>query len=244
MLIMLSSDELVKCREFSFECAKNQQQIEFGQSDTAARGVREIGRDNLIGKIAEVAFSKMMKKYFNIDVPLDFNYYPRGKWDDQDAIINGWRIDIKGTRQGGKWMLIEWSKLNFRQKDNDLSHMFIMASVKWERETDSPTGTVDLVGSASIMKLKHGISKTKVLRKGECIPGTRTPLQADNFAISFDDLEHDWNMVINYITSHDPPDLSEYPNPYTGKPAVSSAAKTEDAPKEGFLSRLLKKLGF
>jgi hypothetical protein len=44
---------------------------------------------------------------------LDFNIYPRGVWDEADAIINGWRIDIKATRPGAKWMLIElglWQK--------------------------------------------------------------------------------------------------------------------------------------
>jgi hypothetical protein len=52
----------------------------------------------------------MLKIRFGIVVPLDFEYYPRGEWDGQDTIINGWRIDVKGTRQGGKWMLIELSK--------------------------------------------------------------------------------------------------------------------------------------
>jgi hypothetical protein len=165
LIIHLSPEELNRCREFSYECAKHQQQIEFGQSDTVARGVREISRDNFIGKIAEVAFSKMMANSFNIIVPLDFNYYPRGKWD---------------------------------------------------READAPTGIVNLVGSASIMKLKHGISTTRVLWKGECIPGTRTPLQADNFAISFNDLESDWVMVIKYILENEPPPLDTYPNTYSG----------------------------
>ena len=99
--IRLSQDELARCIEFSQRSAPNQQAIEFGQRSTKARSTREIARDNLIGKIAEVAFSKMMKENYGIDVPLDFNYYPRGQWDNQDAVINGWRIDVKGTRKGG-----------------------------------------------------------------------------------------------------------------------------------------------
>jgi len=219
VIINLSPEELKKCHEFSYECAKNQQQIEFGQSDTAARGEDEIGRDNLIGKVAEVAFAKMMNDNFGIQVPLDFNYYPRGEWDEQDAEINGWRIDIKGTRRG-RWMLIEWNKLIFRHKYGNLAHLFVMASVKWDSKTNRPTGAVDLVGSASIHKLKPGISTTRVLLKGKSIPGTRnrTLLQADNYAIAFDDLEHDWNKVIGYILSHEPPASDSYPNPYTGKP--------------------------
>ena len=53
--IILTDDELKKCLEFSIKCAENQQDIEFGQSDTKPRAVAEIGRDNYIGKIAEVA---------------------------------------------------------------------------------------------------------------------------------------------------------------------------------------------
>lgn len=74
--ITLTSEELEKCREFSMRSASSQQAIEFGQHTTKARSVKEIARDNLIGKIAEVAFSKMMKENYGIDVPLDFNYYP------------------------------------------------------------------------------------------------------------------------------------------------------------------------
>ena len=88
---------MARCIEFSQRSAPNQQAIEFGQHSTKARSTREIARDNLIGKIAEVAFSKMMKENYDIDVPLDFNCYPRGQWDNQDAVINGWRIDVKGT---------------------------------------------------------------------------------------------------------------------------------------------------
>lgn len=76
--IYLTESELEKCREFSRISARSQQAIEFGQRSTKARPVNEIARDNLIGKIAEVAFSKMMKENYRIEVPLDFNYYPRG----------------------------------------------------------------------------------------------------------------------------------------------------------------------
>lgn len=209
----------MRCEEFAYKCAQNQQTIEFGQHDTCPRSENEIGRDNLIGKIAEVAFAKMLFENFGLKIELDFEYYPRGQWDGQDAIINGWKIDIKGTRQGGKWMLIEWSKINFRQKDKDLSHMFVMASVLWDRDNDKPTGKVDLIGCASILKLTKNSSNTVVFRKGELLPGTKYPvkLQADNFGIRFEDLQQNWNVIVNYILNHNPPDLSDYPNPYTGE---------------------------
>ena len=219
MIITLSQEELDRCYEFSIKCAENQQMIEFGQSDTAERSVTEIGRDNYIGKIAEVAFAKMLRDLFNIKIDLDFEYYPRGKWDGQDTVINNWKIDIKSTRQGGKWMLIEWSKINFRQRDKDLSDLFVMASVFWDRETDKPTGKVDLIGCASILKLKPGVRHTEILRKGSLLPGAKTKvyLQADNYGIRFEHLQQDWNKAIEYILHHTPPALDQYPNPYNGK---------------------------
>lgn len=215
MLITLDEQEFNLCLDFAKRCAQNQQEIEFGQSDTKPRDTQEISRDNLIGKMAEVAFAKMLHEKYGIEIDLDFNYYPRGKWDDQDAEINGWRIDVKATRKGGRWMLIEWSKLNFRQKQNKLSHLYVMASVNWDREHDLPHRDVELVGCVSIQKLKPTNASTKILRKGSCIPGTQTSLQADNYGILFSDLEHDWDAVFKYILENDPPDLSTYPNPYT-----------------------------
>lgn len=218
MLITLNEQEFSKCADFAKRCALNQQKIEFGQSDTKPRDTEEISRDNLIGKMAEAAFAKMVYDRCWIETELDFNYYPRGIWDDQDAVINGWRIDIKATRRGGQWMLIEWSKLNFRQKQNKLSHVYVMASVNWDRAHDLPHREVELVGCASILKLKPGINSTEVLRKGDCIPGTRTRLQADNYGIHFSNLNHDWDTILAYILENEPPDLSSYPNPYTRKP--------------------------
>lgn len=217
MLIILASEELKKCIEFSYKCADNQQEIEFGQVDTPPRRRQEIGRDNLIGKIAEVAFAKMLKDCFEIDIKLDFEFYPRGVWDKNDTEINCWQIDIKGTRQGGRWMLIEWSKLDFRQKRNDLPHLFVMTSVHWDRDKDMPTGRVNLLGCATLYKLRPGEENTLVLRKGDRIPNTKMPLQADNYAIHFNDLEQNWSKAIGYITNKPPPDTRHYPNPYTGK---------------------------
>ncbi|MGE5403330.1 MAG: hypothetical protein ACM3PP_00120 [Candidatus Saccharibacteria bacterium] len=101
--IELTRDEMEACWDFSKQSAENQQQIEFGQADTKPRPVGEIARDNFIGKLAEAAFQKFMRDEYNIDFELDYHYYPRGQWDDQDALINGWSIDVKGTRSGSKW---------------------------------------------------------------------------------------------------------------------------------------------
>ena len=217
--IVLTDAEMDKCREFSRISAASQQAIEFGQHTTKARPEKEIARDNLIGKMAEVAFSKMMKENYGIDVPLDFNYYPRGQWDGQDAEINGWRIDVKGTRSGGRWMLIEWNKLDFRQRDNNLSHLFVMFTVDWDRSADQPTGEVSYQGAASLAKLKERVPTTVVLRKGAFIPGTQTHLQADNYGIRFGDLYKHLNHLVKFLLKA-PTEQSltdNYKNPYTGE---------------------------
>ena len=221
--ICLTKLELERCREFSRVSAQSQQAIEFGQRTTKARSVDEITRDNLIGKIAEVAFSKMMKENYGIDVPLDFNYYPRGQWDDQDAIINGWRIDIKGTRKGGRWMLIEWNKLVFRQRDNKLSHVYLMFVVDWNRQTDQPTGRVSYKGAVSLNRLNDHTPTTLVLRKGSKLPGTNAYLQADNYGIQFKDLYKHLNHLVGYFTKSPPPQslTDNFCNPYTGQTTES-----------------------
>lgn len=212
VVIELTPEEMEKCREFAVKCARNQQQIEFGQSDTTPRGVGEISRDNLIGKMAEAAFAKMLEENYGLHIELDFEYYPRGEWDDQDAVVNGWRIDVKGTRQGGRWMLIEWSKLKFRKKQELLSHFYVMASVEWDRGADEPRNTVQMVGYATLGQLKAGYPDTVVLRKGDPIPGSRkkTPLQADNFGRKFEDLEKNWDLFVQYLKEREPEDVSSW----------------------------------
>ena len=204
MKICLTTEEISQCIDFSARSARSQQQIEFGQHDTARRSMREIARDNCIGKLAEVAFSKLMKQRFCLDIPLDFNIYPRGVWDEADAIINGWRIDIKATRPGAKWMLIEWNKLNFRVNEKKPTHVFVMAVTAWDRENDTPTGEVEFVGFASRRRLKSGVPGTYTIRKGECLPGKNVRLQADNFGIKFSDLDTDWDFMVAKLLERSP----------------------------------------
>lgn len=214
MDITLSREDIERCVEFSNRCAVNQQRIEFGQSDTQKRSLSETGRDNLIGKIAEIAFAKMMWQRYGITVSLDFDLYPRGEWDKDDTTINGWSIDVKGTREGGQWLLVEWNKLAFRRDEKKLPHLFVMASVGWDRQKDCPAGTVDLKGFVPLNQLRPGVKNTLVLRKGDFIPQTRTRLQADNYAIHFSNLMTNWDQVINWVRNNAPPNTDKYPNPY------------------------------
>ncbi len=216
-IIYLTKEELEKCREFSAKSALQQQEKEYGESKTKPRSEEEIAHDNLIGKIAEVAFSKMMKADFNIDIDLDFEYYPRGKWDSQDAEYNGWKIDVKGTCTG-HWMLIEWNKLEFRQKDDELSHLYVMFSVDWK--DGNPTGRVVYRGYATLARLSKEFPKTEVLRMGSALPGTMLEsLQTDNYGIRFEDLYSYPPDLYDYLTTSKPSKqiTDNYRSPRTGQ---------------------------
>lgn len=139
-LVKLSVEEINLCKEFSSESAKSQREAQFGGSQKFNRAVDKIARDTLIGKLAEVAFSKFFNERFGVTINLDFNIYPRGSWDDFDVIINGNLIDIKATKSGGKWLLIEASKLEFRKKEGRLPHSFIHSVTEWNRIDDMFAG--------------------------------------------------------------------------------------------------------
>lgn len=206
-VITLTPDEMQKCIEFSQKSAETQQDIEFRQKDTKPHPTKEIARDNLIGKMAEVAVLRMLREKYGIHYPVNYEIYPRGEWDDCDVKIGGWSIDIKSTRIG-KWLLFETNKLKMRQsqKINNLDAL-IMCKTPWNMDKDEPIGTVELIGLISMKKLLSSDPKVKHLKKGDFIPNTKSKLQAENLAVAFDDLEHNWDMMIDYMTKNPPPKL-------------------------------------
>lgn len=197
--IHLSIKEMKVCWEFSLRSAENQQEIEFGQADTQPRPVNEIARDNFIGKLAEAAFQKFLRENYSINIELDFNYYPRRQWDDQDALINGWIIDVKGTRTGSRWFLIELNKLEFRRNEGRLPDFFVSAVVGWDRKADEALGFVDIMGYTHIDEIKPGATGTVYIKKGDPIPGTQTKMQADNFGRRFTGLNSDWDKFVGIL---------------------------------------------
>lgn len=212
-IITLTDSEYKRCLDFSIESARSQQDIEFGQHDTAPRSEHEIARDNLIGKMAEVAVAKMLREDFHLHLPINYEVYPRGEWDDSDIDVFNWVIDIKSTRIG-HYMLLEWSKLRFRHSSNRLPHVILMCRTPWDRTNDKPLGrNVELIGCVSLSTLIQLKNGSMILRKGDYIPGTHTRLQAANYAVEFSNLS-DMHSAIEYMKNNPPPDLSKYPTPY------------------------------
>lgn len=207
----LTEAEMEKCISFSRKSAETQQAIEFGQRDTIPRKTQEIARDNLIGKMAEVAIARMLREDFGIHFPVNFEIYPRGEWDDCDVQIKGWNVDIKSTRTG-QWLLFEVDKLRMRQNQpiNNLPDAVFMCKTPWDRNNDTPIGSVELIGAISLKVLLTPDKRILKLRKGECIPNTNARLQADNYAVNFSHLNHDWNKIIHHMIDNAPPDKSSY----------------------------------
>lgn len=96
--------------------------------DTGTR--RDIGKyssDQTYGKLGEIAFSKFLKKKFDISTGVDFNLYPgQGAVDKSDihwVKINGKKIpppvmiDVKGTKPTSKYFLVAEKEFKTRRYD-------------------------------------------------------------------------------------------------------------------------------
>lgn len=207
----LSEYDMKRCSDFALESAKSQQSIEFGQRDTSPRKMNEIARDNMIGKMAEVAVTRMLREDFGLHYVANFDIYPRGECDDFDLQINGWNIDVKSTR-AGRWLLFEVDKLRMRknQAHNNLPDAIFMCRTPWDRAADKPVGSVELIGAVSLDSLLSGRSGARRFMKGECIPNTGVRLQAENYGIHFNDINKNWRSIIPYMLDNSPPNAASY----------------------------------
>jgi hypothetical protein len=217
MIVKISEEGLQKSYIFAAESSRSQRPDPFGQKDVNQRDKYAIQHNTWLGKIAEVAFAQMLKNNYDINVDLDFGVYPRGKWDSVDVQVNKWNIDIKASKYGSRWFLIEWDKIGYYHQSGTLPHMFVMASVDWNRTHNLPNGEVNLIGMMYTNEIVPTNPKVHTLRKGSNIPGTSTSLYADNYGIAFNDLNQNWDEIIDYILHHSPPLLTGYPNPCNKK---------------------------
>jgi len=181
-VVKLTEYEYTLCVLFSEKSARSQQQIEFGNKQTDRRPVREIREDTLCGKMAEVAVVKMLREEYGLHLPVNYEVYPRGEWDDEDIIINGRTVDVKAT-QKGRFLLLEKNKIDFRKDQNRLPDIIIMC------RTDIDAMQVEIDGCITTKKLTDPKNeKVKWLKAGEAIPGTQVKLQADNYCVEISDL--------------------------------------------------------
>lgn len=149
--------------------------------------------DTFRGKIGECTTKKFLEQD-PLSVPgieLDFNVYPRGKWDESDFIIYGRKFSIKSVKYFSSWLLLESKDI----ERGDVYDYYILAAV-----TRNEDGAV-ILGFASKEDIIEGPDTLKLM-KGELIPGTGTFLDADNHAIHKSHLknsEEDWIQLIEKI---------------------------------------------
>ena len=177
--VQLTDYEYMMCVLFSEESARSQQKIEFGNHMTNERSNRRVREDTLCGKLAEVAIAKWLRQNYKLHLPVNYEVYPRGEWDDQDITVNGKTIDIK-TTQYGHHLLLEENKVLFRQKQGKSPDMYIMC------KTDMEKRAVGIIGCISFQRLiAPGNANVKRFRKGELIPDTQTEFKADSYCVEF-----------------------------------------------------------
>ena len=195
--VTLTEYEYALCDLFSKESAKTQQAVEFGQKRTKPRSVEEIARDTMIGKMAEAAVARVLWRDYKQHLPINYQIYPMNDCDDEDIRVNGWTLDIKSTRKG-KWLLLETAKVRYRMKTGTMPDVIVMCRTPWDEKNDRPQGReVELIGCISTQRLTGG----KVLKAGECIPGTGCRLQADNYGIKIENLS-DFNGAVEWMLQH------------------------------------------
>lgn len=205
MIIGLTDYETTLCDMFAWESAKSQQQTEFGNKATKPRSIEEIARDNIIGKRGEAAVSKMLWRDLGLHLQVNYQVYPITECDDNDIVINNWTIDVKTTRNG-RFVLFERSKVISKRKRGALPDMIVLCRISWDDQEDRPKdNSVDVVGCIGMTKLTGSTGSVLRLKAGDCIPGTRTPLQADNYAVRIDDLDsvNSFREYVKYMMDHE-----------------------------------------
>ena len=76
--------------------------------------------------------------------------------------------------------------------------VIVMCRTPWDDQNDRPQSReVELIGCISTQRL----TGSKVLKAGECIPGTGCRLQADNYGIKIENLS-DFNGAVEWMLQH------------------------------------------
>lgn len=186
--IVLTETEIKQCERFATASANTQREHRTG--GLVQRSYMQIFTDTFRGKIGEMAVKKFLEQP-TLDVEgieLDFAIYPRGVWDVADITRNGIKISIKSSKHFARWLLLE-SKDIERGEVSDM-YIFVLVAENFTSAT--------IKGYATKEEITGEDKHTLHLRRGECIPRTTTPLDADNHARHADHLHNslpEWTML-------------------------------------------------
>ena len=188
----VDEEEFGKCKKFAESSSPTQR--EYRSGGTEFRSVSKIAGDTMRGKVGEIIAKKFLEQEPLAigDISLDFEVYPRGKWDETDIEVGGKKVSIKSSKHFSRFLLLETKDL-----DRDESDFYVLVLV----DSDAKSGCVKgFISRDEIMKVGDG---TLDLKKGQNIPGTSTPLDADNRARRLEHLhnsEQEWIEMVKKIT--------------------------------------------
>lgn len=169
--IILKLEERKKCEQFAQDSAPTQREHRSGGA--LQRNTFQIQMDTFRGKVAEVVAKKFLEQEILCvpNISLDFAIYPRGKWDEQDFVLNGKRISIKSAKWFSKWLLLEMKDV----LRGDVYDCYIFITI------DEGLTAGSVRGFATKKEILQDVLTLK-LKKGDLLPGTSTTLDADNYA--------------------------------------------------------------
>ena len=125
-------------------------------------------------------------------IVLNFNIYPRGKWDSTDININKTKISIKTSKHFSNWLLLESKDIN----RGDIYDYYILVLV----DKDLKSGKIK--GFVRKNEIIQPAEKTLLLKQDNFIPNTQTPLDADNHARHIENLHNsakEWGELVNSL---------------------------------------------
>ena len=192
----LAGDVIAECRTFAEESAKTQRESRSG--GTQFRSLHVIAEDTFRGKLGEAVVKDFLEQEpFQVpDIKLDFNIYPRGRWDKNDFDIGGVRFSIKSVKHFSSWLLLESKDID----NNDVYDVYILVAIARSEDGGS------ILGFALKDEIMKGNDHTLLLEKGKVIPGTKTILDADNHARHKRHLHNsqmEWTSLICNILEED-----------------------------------------
>lgn len=196
--VHLTEYEYTMCVLFSEESARYQQVYAHGNRQMPRRGIRKRVDDTLCGKMAEVAVAKMLREDYRLHLPVNYEVYPVGEWDDEDIVVKGTTIDVKSTKAtNAHFLLLEKSKIDFRIKEGNLPDMYLMCITDMEQRL---VNVVGCIGTGRLLNMDN--PKVRLMKAGENIPGTETRMQTDNYCVNFDAL-CDTKTAFDYVLSRE-----------------------------------------
>jgi hypothetical protein len=108
---------------------------------------------------------------------MDFEIYNKGKGDSFDVVSDVGSIDVKASSDRAKCILVEVEKAKSWKRNIGYPDYLSLVSV-----TETENGFLSkYVTGADFETFK---SKSTVMRRGELIPNTSTPLKADNYVLT------------------------------------------------------------